>query len=457
MPHDQHITPLFQATTLAEVCHWAQELFQLHARLAPRFARPEPRRRALLYLQGILSETGRKNGWQLAEHAREGSPDGMQRLLSDAVWDTGGVRDDLREYVLQHLGQESAILVIDETSFPKRGKQSAGVGMQYCGTTGQVENCQVGVFLSYVTARGHTLIDRELYLPFDWCEDRERCRTVGIPETVRFQTKPELAIQMLARLWQAAVPIAWVVADTVYGGNLDLRTWLEAHQYSYVLAVACDEPVAFQTSAGRRREEAALVESFVLQEQDWQRLSMSEGTKGPRLFDWAIVPMLHQWQDDGRHFLLIRRSLSDPQEKRYYFVFAPKGTSLAEMVQAIGARWHVEEDFANAKDMGLDHYEVRSFLGWYRHITLVLLALAYLAAMCALACGSPSPPTTFGSSTPARHLGRSLTIPEVRHLLARLIWPASSSARLVLAWSWWRRSHQRRASYSHRKRRLKAG
>jgi SRSO17 transposase len=457
MPHDQHITPPLQATTLAEVCRWAQELFYLHARLAPRFARPEPRRRALRYLQGILSETTRKNGWQLAEHAREETPDGMQRLLSDAVWDTDGVRDDLRAYAVEHLGQESAILVIDETSFPKRGKKSAGVGVQYCGTTGQVENCQVGVFLSYVTARGHTLIDRELYLPFDWCEDQQRCQTAAIPETVHFQTKPELAIQMLERLWKAALPIAWVVADTVYGGNLDLRIWLEAHQYCYVLAVACDEPVAFQTTSGRRREEAALVESFVLQDMDWQRLSMSEGTKGPRLFDWAIVPMLHQWQDDGRHFLLIRRSLTDPQEKRYYFVFAPQGTSLAEMVHAIGARWHIEEDFANAKDMGLDHYEVRSFLGWYRHITLVLVALAYLTAMSVAACGPPSPPTTFGSPTSARHLGRSLTIPEVRHLLARLIWPASSSAPLVLAWSWWRRCHQRRASYFHTERRLKAG
>lgn len=319
-----------------------------------------------------------------------------------------------------------------------------------------MENCQVGVFLSYVTARGHTLIDRELYLPFDWCEDQQRCQTAGIPETVRFQTKPELAIQMLERLWKAALPIAWVVADTVYGGNLDLRSWLEAHQYCYVLAVACDEPVAFQAASGRRREEAALVESFVLQDMDWQPLAMSEGTKGPRLFDWAIVPMLHQWQDDGRHFLLIRRSLTDPHEKRYYFVFAPLGTSLAEMVHAIGARWRIEEDFANAKDMGLDHYEVRSFLGWYRHITLVLVALAYLAAMSVAACGPPSPSATMGSPPSARHLGRSLTIPEVRLLLARLIWPASSSAPRVLAWSWWRRCHQRRASYFHTKRRLKA-
>jgi len=453
---DHPITRTDQATTPADVCRWVQSLSRLHARIAPRFARPEPRRRALAYLQGILSDTERKNGWQLAEHAREARPDGMQRLLSSAVWDTDGVRDDLRTYTLEYLGNQSAMVVIDETSFPKQGKKSAGVGVQYCGTTGQVENCQVGVFLSYVTAKGHTLIDRELYLPLDWIADRDRRRAAGIPESVRFQTKPELAVQMLERLWKAAVPISWVVADTVYGGNLDLRTWLETCQYSYVLAVACNEPVGIRTLDGqRRRVEVCEVEALRLGAHDWQRLSMSEGTKGPRLFDWACVPMLHRWEDDGRHWVLIRRSLTDPNEKAYYFVFAPQGTTLPEMVQAIGARWHIEEDFENAKDLGLDHYEVRSFTGWYRHITLVLLALAFLTAMCATERCSTSPPAP--SPLPARPAVLPLTVPEVRHLLARLIWPSSSSARRVLAWSWWRRCHQSRASYYHTKRRLKAG
>jgi len=456
MPHDQHIMPRLQATTPADVCRWVQSLFRLHARIAPRFARPEPRRRALLYLQGILSETERKNGWQLAEHAREARPDGMQRLLSCAVWDTDGVRDEVRSYVLEQLGQESAILVIDESGFPKRGTKSAGVGLQYCGTTGQVQNCQVGVFLAYVTARGHSLIDRELYLPLDWCEDPERGLAAHIPESVRFQTKPELAIQMLGRINEVGCPIAWVVADTVYGGNLDLRNWVEAHGYPYVLAVACDEPVGIVTPDGqRRRVEVRDVEALLLKEQDWQRLSMSEGTKGPRLFDWAVVPILHQWEDDGRHSLLIRRSITDPSEKRYYFVFAPAGTTLQEMVQASGARWHIEEDLENAKDLGLDHYEVRSFTGWYRHITLVLLALAYLVGICATErCSTVAPtPSRPASTSPVL----ALTVPEVRHLLARLIWPASSSVYRVLAWSWWRRYHQRRASYYHTKRRLSAG
>lgn len=452
----QHITFNGPRTTPTDVCRWAQELARLHARLALRFARAEPRRRVLAYLQGLLSDIARKNSWQLAEHAREARPDGMQRLLSQAVWDTEGVRDDLRTYALEQLGQEAAILVIDETSFPKRGQKSAGVGMQYCGTTGQVQNCQVGVFLSYVTAKGHTLIDRELYLPLDWCEDQQRRQAAHVPQTVRFQTKPELAIQMLERIFHAHLPIGWAVADTVYGGNLDLRTWLEAHGYPYVMAVACNEPVGIVTPDGvRRRVEAGEVAALVLHEQDWQRLSMSEGTKGPRLFDWAAVPMLHRWEEDGRHWLLIRRSLTDPSEKAYYFVFAPQGTTLPEMVKAIGARWHIEEDLENAKDMGLDHYEVRSFAGWYRHITLVLLALAFLTGICATERCSTVLPTTSGSASTSAVL--ALTVPEVRHLLARLIWPAPSSAHRVLAWSWWRRSHQRLASYYHTKRRLKAG
>ena len=217
------------------------------------------------------------------------------------------------------------MLVIDETSFPKRGHHSAGVAMQYCGTSGHVENCQVGVFLSYVTARGHTLIDRELSLPLDWIEeDPARGLAADIPETVRLLTKPELAVQMLVRMWHAQIPISWVVADTVYGGNLDRRNWCEHHQYSYVLAVACTEPVGIVTADGqRRRVEVRDVEALLLDEQEWQRLSMSEGTKGPRLFDWAYVPILPRWEEDGRHFLLIRRSLTDPREKAYYVRLCP--------------------------------------------------------------------------------------------------------------------------------------
>jgi SRSO17 transposase len=463
MKPQQHTIPIAARTTLRDVLQWAQALTQLHARIAPRFARPEPRRRALSYLQGLLSSVERKNGWHLAEQAREATPYGMQRLLASSVWDADLVRDDLRAYVLEQLGTHEAIVVLDESSFPKRGSKSAGVQVQYCGTTGQVENCQVGVFLAYVTAKGHTLIDRELYLPFDWTADPQRCQEASIPASVRFQTKPELAVQMLERLWTAQIPIAWVVADTVYGGNLDLRTWLEAHGYPYVLAVACDEPVGIVTpEGGRRRVEAREVEALLLQDQEWQRLSMSEGTKGPRLFDWACVPMLHRWEDDGRHWLLIRRSLTDPREKAYYFVFAPAGTTLCKMVKAIGARWHIEEDFETTKDMGLDQYEVRSWIGWYRHITLVMLAHAFLTGICvqniplASPALAPEASATRDAASDARPL-LPLTVPEVRHLLGCLIWPAPSSVKLVVAWSWWRRWHRSCASYFHTKRRLEAG
>jgi SRSO17 transposase len=463
MKPSQDTTPGEVRTSPSEVVRWAQALTHLHARLAPRFARAEPRRRALAYLQGILSSVERKNGWHLAEHAREATPYGMQRLLSQAVWDADLVRDDLRDYVLEQLGEQDAILVIDETSFPKRGKKSAGVQKQYCGTTGQVENCQVGVFLAYVSAKGHTLIDRELYLPLQWVQNQERCREAGIADRVGFQTKCELAQQMLERVWKAQVPLSWVVADTVYGGNLDLRTWLEAHGYPYVLAVACNEPVGILTPDGRRRRvEVCEVEALLLHQTDWQRLSMSEGTKGPRLFDWACVPILHQWENDGRHWLLIRRSLTDPHEKSYYFVFAPPATSLPEMVKAIGARWHIEEDFETGKDMGLDHYQVRSLVGWYRHITLVMLAHAFLAGICAQATPPTSPTLPVeAAAAPDAAPGVSpllpLTIPEIRHLLGQLIWPPPCNAKLVLAWSWWRRCHRSCASYFHTKRRREAG
>lgn len=450
MKQEQNITPLVAKTTPSDVVRWAMELHHLHTRIAPYFARPEPYKRCLLYLQGILSDVARKNGWQLAEQAGEMRPDGMQRLLSNAVWDEDGVRDELRKYVLEQLGAEDAIVAIDETSFPKRGEKSAGVAPQYCGSTKRVENCQVGVFLSYISPLGHALLDRELYLPLHWVEDRTRCEEAGIPESVRFQTKPELAKQMIERLHQAQVKIDWVVADTVYGNNLDLRTWLENHGYKYVLAVANKEEVRVMTADGPKLITVKEAEQLLIEPQDWQRLSVRTGTKGPLFFDWACVPILHQWQDDKRHWLLIRRLPNNPTEKTYYLVFGPVGTTLEVMVRAIGARWRVEENFENGKDMGLDHYEVRSFVGWFRHMTLVMLILAMLTVICMKERSSSLEVCTNQTAS----IPIALTVPEVRHLLGRLIFPLSRNTRTALAWSWWRRCQQGRASASHSKRRL---
>jgi SRSO17 transposase len=284
----------------------------------------------------------------------------MQRLLASAVWDTDGVRDEpLAPTCLSNWAKRLQSWSSTKPAFPSAGSSRQVSKCSIVERLESRENCQVGVFLAYVTARGQSLIDRELSLPLDWIEDANRCQDAGIPESVRFQTKPELARRMLARVWDAQIPIAWVVADTVYGSNLDLRTWLEEQQCPYVLAVACDEPVGIRTPDGQRsRVEARDVEVLLLDGQQWQRLAMSEGTKGPRLFDWVVFPLLHRWEEDECHWLLIRRHLTDPHEKAYYFVFAPKGTTLPEMVKAIGGRWHVEEEFENAKDLGLDHYEV---------------------------------------------------------------------------------------------------
>ena len=461
MKHPQHNIPSSWLTTLADVMRWRGSLIQLHARLASYFARPQPYQRTLRFLQGILSHVERKNGWQLAEQARETTPYGMQRLLSQAVWDEDGVRDEVRAFALEQLGTSEAIVAIDETSFPKRGKHSAGVKKQYCGTTGQVQNCQVGVFLSYITPRGHTLIDRELYLPQDWTADPARCRQAGIPDTLPFRSKPDLAIQMLSRLHHAHVPLGWVVADSVYGGHLELRTWREAHQYAYVGAVACDEPVVLATPDGAvRRVEVRDVPALVLTASSWQRLAMSEGTKGPRLFDWACVPVLHRGQDDGWHSLLIRRTIDAAPELAYYLVFAPPATSLLAKITALAGRWRIEEDFEWGKDLGLDHYEVRSFVGWYRHITLVMLALAFLVSLGVQEPRSVLPRADVGTPPEAGAVPQDLvplSVPEVRHLLACLLFPPPSSVKLVVEWSAWRRWHQRLARFFHTRRRLKAG
>src|SRR5437764_585733 len=440
MKPPEYTTPAHIGPTLREISRWHENLREVHARLRPHFARPEVHQQALRYLQAVLSDVSRKNGWQLAEQARQAHPYGMQRLLSQAVWDQEAVRDEVRRLVSETLRsprpQEAdeapfPVLVLDESGFPKRGRHSAGVGPQYCGRTGRVENCQVGVFLSYVTARGHALIDRELYLPEDWCADPARRLAAHIPEAVRFATKPELGQRMIERTKSAGLPIRWVVADTVYGHSPELRLFLEKQGYAYALAVPSTEVVCVQTRTGLLLSDVASIAQQALGAREWQRLSQSLGTKGERLFDWARLPVVHAGVADGRHWLLVRRCLDGPNEVAYYLVWAPPDTPLPTMVQAVGGRWHIEEDLQVGKALGLDHSEVRSYLGWYRHLTLVLLAAAFLLSLCVHAHRAP----------PAQEL-IPLTSSEVRHLLAHLIWPAPTCAALICQWSWWRRTHQ---------------
>jgi SRSO17 transposase len=372
------------STEFADVEQWAQELEQLHARVAPRFARSEQRTRALAYLKGLLSPVKRKNGWQLAEQAGERNPDGIQRLLNSALWDANLVRDDLREYVVEHLDEEQAVLVVDETGFLKKGTKSVGVKRQYSGTAGRIENCQVGVFLAYASSKGYTLLDRELYLPKEWAEDEARRREAGVPEEVQFQTKPQLARKMLERALEAEIPCKWVTADEVYGGDRNLRRWLEEQEQAFVLAVTSNEPLWSDIGRGVRQERvSAMVASRTADE--WQRLSAGDGAKGPRLYDWSRVKLerltwLGEEEVRWEHWLLVRRSVEKPEELAYYVVFCPVGTTLQELVQVAGKRWTIEESFEITKDeVGLDQYEVRRWTGWYRHMTLAMLAQAYLA------------------------------------------------------------------------------
>ena len=367
---------------------WSERFNEVFAQVAGEFENAGSRKRARAYLLGLLSHTERKNGWTLAEFAGDLAPDGMQRLLNFCSWDADAVRDAVRRYVAKNIGDPGAVLVADETGFLKKGRMSAGVARQYTGTAGRVENAQVGVFLAYAASDGsRALIDRELYLPEKWTADRERCQAAGIGDDVPFATKPKLAQDMLERAVQAGVPFAWFAADEVYGQNPGLRDWLEEREIGYVMAVPCSEVMI---AAGRKRradELAALVPAAA-----WQLLSCADGSKGPRLYDWALIDTASR-----DHRLLARRSLhpgeKGDKELAYFLCYAPRGAALAELVAVAGARWAVEDCFAEAKnETGLDHYQVRLYHAWYRHITLSMLAHAFLAITARAARPGPPPP-----------------------------------------------------------------
>jgi len=389
--------------SVADVTDWAGELEALHARIAPRFERAEPRRRALRYLTGLLSHTERKNGWQLAEEAGERTPDGMQRLLNASRWDPDAVRDDLVAYVREHLADPAAVLGIDETGFVKKGTKSAGVQRQYSGTVGKRENCQVGVFVAYsslVPVPSQVLVDRELYLPQEWCDDWPRRQEAGIPDDVAFASKPELAQRMLQRVGAAGLPAAWVTGDEVYGGSGPLRRWLEAQRCPYVLTIASNDGVDLPWGRTQYHLPPKEIVQHAVAPEQWQRRSAGEGAKGPRLYDWALVRLVPPAQPGFEQALLIRRPLDapdDPDKLAYYVTFAPVGTLLETLVAVAGRRWTIEESLAAAKgEVGLDHYEVRHYYGWYRHITLAVLALAYLAVVRSRLPGAQAPCTPEG-------------------------------------------------------------
>lgn len=375
----QEVVPDTATATLLE--RGPAELERLCERIGRHIHRQEVRRHVRDYLSALLAPVPRKNGWQVAQQVGETRPHGVQRVLNGATWDANRVRDDLQAYVREHLGHAEAVLVLDETGFLKKGRHSVGVQRQYSGTAGRIENCQIGVFLAYASPHGRTFLDRELYLPKDWAQDAERRQAAGVPEAVEFATKPQLARRMLERARTAEIPAAWVTADAVYGGDRRLRMWLEEQGQAFVLEVACNEPLWTATTTGPGQERADYLTAQVPAEA-WERLSAGNGAKGPRVYDWVRVRLFRLHWPGWEHWLLVRRSISDPSERAYYVVFAPAGTPLDTLVRVAGTRWSIEESLETAKgEVGLDQYEVRKWDGWYRFITLALLAHAYLAVL----------------------------------------------------------------------------
>jgi SRSO17 transposase len=390
--------------TEEELEQWQEDFDAFHARFADLFERSESREQARKYLRGLLTEAQRKNSWQMAEAVGESIPDRMQRLLYRVRWDADAARDRLQQFVIETFGDAEGIGVVDETGFLKKGTHSVGVARQYTGTAGKRENSQVATVLSYATKDGHVFLDRELYLPQAWASDRARRAQAHVPPEVSFATKPQQAIAMLERAWEHGVPMRWVTGDEVYGDSPRLRETVQEHGRFYVLAVSAntrvwterpevEEPT--EQTGGRPRltprvgkdaPKARMVSEVIasLPKSAWKRLAVVEGEKGRITYHWARVRVVESRdQLPGPDvWLLARRSPSTPDKLAYYLAYAPPKTSLETLVRVASTRYTVEQCIEEAKgETGLDEYEVRFWHSWYRHITLSMMAHAWLASI----------------------------------------------------------------------------
>jgi SRSO17 transposase len=360
------------AVTRADLDEWNAELDGVLERIRPLFYRTESKRHAEQYLRGLLSSIQRKNGWTISEHVGESEPTALQRFLNLSPWDAGELLDLNRGYAMEHLADPGGILIADPTGFPKKGTKSVGVQRQYSGTLGRIDNCQIGTFLAYVnSARDRVLLDRRLYMPKEsWMADPARCAAAGVPPDVTFKTRPEQVRDMIEAARAAAVPFVWFTADEEFGQNPGLCDYLEQARIPYVMAVpkntkftdTAGKAVQFDTLAGRIRRNA------------WQRRACGIGSKGPRVYEWALIDSA-----DPDHQFMLRRSIDDG-ELAFYDCYNPNHAGFTELVQVAGARWPIEECFGSSKDeVGLDQYQVRTWDAWHRHITLSMLAHTFLA------------------------------------------------------------------------------
>ena len=387
---------------LEDLAPWAEAFAAFCARFDDLFVRSESRQQMRKYVRGLVAPLERKTSWQLAELAQDRTPDRMQRLLYRVRWDAEAARDRLEQFVIERFGAPDGIGVLDETGIPKKGTRSVGVAKQYCGAVGKLENCQVATLLTYASSRGHVFLDRRLYLPEDWCADRARRIRAHVPETVRFQTKPQQARAMLEHAWELGVPMRWVTGDSVYGESTPLRMAIERAGKWYVLAVTSvtrvwqERPALLppaERTGGRPRRNVRLapgapkpqtVAQVVAQlpRQRWRRLSVGLGAKGARVYDWTRLRVIESRDDlpGPEIWLLARRAVSPPNEIAYYLAAAPHTVPLQQLTQVASTRYTVEQCIEEAKgEAGFDRYEVRTWASWYRHITLTILAHAWLA------------------------------------------------------------------------------
>jgi len=381
------------AVTRENLEAWEDEFRRVMERISPLFYRTDSRAHAERYLRGLLAPLERKNGWTIAEYTGQKEPKALQRFLNLTPWDADRLRDVVLEYVTGNFADPRGVLIADPTGFAKKGKKSAGVQRQYSGTLGRVDNCQIGSFLAYANSAGdRMLVDRELYIPeTSWFGDRKRCAGAGIPEDVTFATRPQQVQAMIgrARARAAGLPFAWFTADEEFGQNPGLREYLGNEGIAYVMAVP--KNTSFTDSGGTGRIISGLPAR--LKPNDWQRRACGIGTKGFRVYDWALVN-----SDTPDHQYMIRRSIDDG-ELAFYHCYNPRHEGFGELVRTAGSRWPVEECFGAGKnEAGLDNYQVRLYHAWYRHITMSMLALAFLAVIRASAKkGSRSLWTTPGA------------------------------------------------------------
>ena len=378
---------------------WASSLRDVKGRIRPLFQQARMAQSAGLFLDALLGPERRKTGWMRAEAAGDPGPWRQQALLGRATWSADALRDVVRDYVVETLCEPDAVLVLDETGFLKQGKASCGVARQYTGSAGKITNCQIGVFAAYVSDKGHAFIDRRLYLPQDWTKNPARLRAAHVPEEVGFRTKPRLALDMIEGAIAAGVSFGWVAADTVYGTG-EVERALRRSGKGYVLGVSATQP--FNSWIGKP-EVAGTAEAIArgLEPSAWVRLSAGEGTKGPRLYDWAYLELADLVADEFNptlrgtwtRGLLIRRSLTDG-ELAFFSTWCPAGTPIETLVSVEGRRWAIEDAFETAKtELGLAHNETRSWHGWHRHVSLVMLSFAMMAAVRHHANQLPPPKT----------------------------------------------------------------